>query len=300
MKKVIILLSTYNGEKYLSSQLDSILAQDYPNIMLCIRDDGSSDHTIEILDQYVKRYPNVSYYAGHNIGVIKSFFDLIRNAPEDGDYYAMADQDDVWCTNKITEAVKKMEQEENQTLPMLYCAAMTLVDSKLQYVKTLQRKRSKLCLENGLVENLCTGCTSLMNHNLWEKIICNIPTFTVMHDYWTYLVALSVGKVIYDENSYILYRQHSNNTLGTPKNYIEHLWLGLKHYKQNRNQLNMQAKCLKQMYRKMNLESRTLDIFLASKTSWRARKDIIIHNRVYRENRMDNLILKVLIGLGVV
>ena len=89
-------MSTYNGEKYIKTQIDSILEQDYREIFLAIRDDGSTDHTVEILKQYEEKYKNISVKQEENVGVIKSFFELVQNADENSDYYAFSDQDDKW------------------------------------------------------------------------------------------------------------------------------------------------------------------------------------------------------------
>ena len=102
--KVQILMSTYNGEMFLEKQLDSILAQNYP-IELLIRDDGSSDRTVEIIKRYQKKNKNICLVEGHNLGVISSFFELFRIADESADYFALADQDDIWFPNKVERAV---------------------------------------------------------------------------------------------------------------------------------------------------------------------------------------------------
>ena len=95
MNKILILMSTYNGEKYLSEQLNSLLLQENVNIKILIRDDGSTDNTHKILNFYSSNYPNISWYTGENKGPALSFMDLLFNAPE-SDYYAFCDQDDVW------------------------------------------------------------------------------------------------------------------------------------------------------------------------------------------------------------
>ena len=102
MNTIQVLMSTYNGEKYICEQIDSIIAQDcgykgIANVKLLIRDDGSSDKTREILESYASKYPEIiRWYHGGNKGVIKSFFDLLENSDDEADYYAFADQDDNW------------------------------------------------------------------------------------------------------------------------------------------------------------------------------------------------------------
>ena len=113
-KKVAILMSTYNGEKYLKEQIESLLAQTYGNIEIYIRDDGSKDNTIKIIKNYKEKYNNIVLKEGKNIGFINSFFELL-NLCNDADYYAYCDQDDVWMNDKIERAVKFLgKTDENK------------------------------------------------------------------------------------------------------------------------------------------------------------------------------------------
>ena len=116
--KVQILMSTYNGEKYIRKQLDSIMNQEIP-VSLYIRDDGSSDKTVDIIKEYESRYDNISHTEGKNIGVVKSFFELFKEASDDADYIALADQDDIWFTDKVRRAVKALLKNKHDK-PLLY------------------------------------------------------------------------------------------------------------------------------------------------------------------------------------
>ena len=122
-KKVNVLLSAYNGEKYIREQIESILAQTYPNIELIIRDDGSKDRTVEILKEYEQRYENINVVLEKNIGVTASFFSLIEKSNSDN--IAFADQDDIWLPQKIEVAVQKLEKREK---PALYACNKVLID----------------------------------------------------------------------------------------------------------------------------------------------------------------------------
>ena len=112
---VSVLMSTYNGEKYIREQIESILNQKKVKVHLLIRDDGSQDSTIEIVKEYANKYPNVSVYAGKNIGIGNSFMELLRNAPE-ADYYAFADQDDVWLDGKLERAIELIKATEQSII----------------------------------------------------------------------------------------------------------------------------------------------------------------------------------------
>ena len=139
MKKVQVLLSAYNGEKYLEEQIRSILAQEHKQLTLLIRDDGSTDHTIDIIKRYADNYENVAYYTGKNLGVQQSFFNLMKHADKTADFYAFADQDDVWMPDKITRAIALLEKESTD-LPLLYASETKLVDEHLAELPVKIRK----------------------------------------------------------------------------------------------------------------------------------------------------------------
>ena len=127
VKKVQILMSTYNGEDYIREQLDSILAQSYPDVDILIRDDGSKDDTFVILKEYEERHSNIKAFQGENLGINKSFFELLKKSQ--GDYIGFCDQDDYWLPEKIEKAVQQLER---MTGPALYCGAKTLVNENLE------------------------------------------------------------------------------------------------------------------------------------------------------------------------
>lgn len=215
MKKVLILMSTYNGEKYIKEQIDSIENQDYLSLSLLVRDDGSTDATLSILKEYEKKFENITVIQGENIGVWKSFFELCKMADGQADYYALADQDDYWFPDKISAAIEYMKRGEKEK-GLLYAGNKTLVDKELQLINS-EIDYSYECIPsfgNALVENICTGCTCVLNQELLKIICRHIPSYVIMHDWWIYLIASALGKVIYDKKSYILYRQHEKNTHG--------------------------------------------------------------------------------------
>lgn len=128
MHTITVLMSSYNGEKYISEQIDSILHQENCNVNLIVRDDGSSDNTCEILEQYQKNNLLTWYSDGENLRPAHSFLRLLANAP-DSDYYAFADQDDYWMTDKLDHAIKAIGNRSD--IPMIYYANSELVDSEL-------------------------------------------------------------------------------------------------------------------------------------------------------------------------
>lgn len=213
MKKVLVLMSTYNGERFLREQLESLLKQVGVIIEILIRDDGSSDRTIELLDEYCLVNSNISYYRGQNVKPAKSFLELIENAPS-ADYYAFCDQDDVWEEDKLISAVERLEQENNQ-IPLLYVSNLKVVDKELHFLRNAHKKNLKTNKRyTALTEAVATGCTMVFNNCLLNLIRDNMPENVSMHDAWVYLVCIFMGKVIYDPIGKILYRQHENNVIG--------------------------------------------------------------------------------------
>ncbi|MCI8640436.1 MAG: glycosyltransferase family 2 protein [Clostridia bacterium] len=210
MKKVQVLLSTYNGEKYLKEQIESIIKQEEVEISLLVRDDGSTDKTIEILEEISKKNTNIKFYKGENKGPARSFMELVQKS-EEADYYAFADQDDVWETKKIISAVKKLN---NSDIPELYVSSVTIVDENLN---NLEKKeiQGKFTFEGEMIKNFAYGCTQVFSKKLRDIINLYEPQYIIMHDSWITRVCYAIGgNVIIDKNSYIKYRQHSNNVVG--------------------------------------------------------------------------------------
>lgn len=299
MKKVQILLSTYNGEKYLEDQLQSILSQDYPDITILIRDDGSTDNTIDIIKKYLLLDSRISYYHGTNIGARNSFFDLMKNSDPTMDYYSLSDQDDVWKPNKISSAIKKILNDDNT--PVLYCSSTTLVNENLKsIINTIRKPHIDPGFGNALVENICSGCTCLFNAKLMDIIKKSIPEFTVMHDWWLYLCANAFGNVIYDENSYILYRQHAGNSVGSRSNYLDEFKKRYKDYKINRGQLIRQAKEFNRLFYNLDIEKvKLINLIMNSNSQVSSRLNIVFSNKIYRQRKLDNFIFKALFLLGI-
>lgn len=215
MNAITILMSTYNGEKYLREQLDSIFAQKGVEIHVCVRDDGSTDKTTVILKEYIRNHPGkIELIEGRNIGWRKSFFELLQYASihyAECDYFAFSDQDDIWLPDKLISATDAL-----RTLPIgpaLYHSNLYYYKNGVNYGKTI-KKEIVPSIKKCLVRNYATGCTIVFNKELLHLCAGKIPAITVAHDYWMYQVAMLCGKVYYDDNAYILYRQHENNQIG--------------------------------------------------------------------------------------
>ena len=219
------MLSTYNGERFLREQLDSLYAQEGVETHILVRDDGSKDTTMEILEQYQLKRGHMTIHADENIGAAMSFYTLISYASKEVDkydYFAYADQDDIWMSDKLVSAVKMLDRSEAKT--KLYFCLPELVDADLNILPT-----KRPCVANNLKGNIVTshilGCTQVFNGDLLRLVSMYRPNAqdrVPLHDGWTALVAYAFdAEVIFDTDKHIKYRQHDNNVVGSNKSFIE-------------------------------------------------------------------------------
>ena len=217
---ICVLLSTYNGEKFIKEQIDTILAQINVDLHLVIRDDSSSDSTCDIIEEYITKYPQkIDFIKGKNLGFALSFSELIKYSYEKYpkcEYFAFADQDDVWLKNKLSIAINLLSREATD-IPITYCSNKHLVDEKLNFIRyAWTQQEVKLTKERCIIQSFATGCTMVFNKAAAKIYISHLPEQIKVHDYLMYQQCMFLGKVINDHNSYILYRQHSSNQIGSP------------------------------------------------------------------------------------
>lgn len=293
-------MSSYNGEKYISEQIDSILQQDYGDIKLLIRDDGSSDGTLEILKRYSEKYDNVCYYQGENKGSAGSFFDLIQHADMTMDYYSFSDQDDYWLENKISHAVRYLEgRKTGRDIPLLYCSNTIPVDSELKPIPTAVPYRNfRPSFGNAVIQNINTGCTCVVNRKLIEMAAGELPDFTVMHDWWLYLIAACFGNAYFDEDAYIWYRQHGNNTIGARTSRIEHWKYRIKNYRKQRGWIRRQNEEFRRIFQIEGENRKLIDLVIDSPFSMKKKIEMINNPAIYRQRKSDDLIYKIMVLFG--
>lgn len=216
MEKVLVLMSTYNGEKYLQEQINSLLGQEGVQISIIVRDDGSKDKTHTILDKE-QSAGHLSWYQGENKGASQSFMELLSRAPE-FDFYALCDQDDVWLSDKLFSAVELIKRVGAE----LYYSSYTTVDANLNIIKKNVHHHHKDSLGAALVNMEVTGCTVVFSNKLMKAIKLYKPVDIMMHDSWIYKVALALGyNIAFDANAHILYRQHGNNVIGDNTSFVK-------------------------------------------------------------------------------
>lgn len=218
--KILILLSTYNGQQYLPELLDSVENQTGVEKEIIVRDDGSQDQTLNILQKYKKQYENIEIHSSTNIGACKSFLSLIQLAKEKDnyDYAAFCDQDDVWLPQKLSAAVTLMLQENTE----FYYSPYQLVNQNLKKLSSYNQFIPIKNLATSLVYNSVTGCTIVCTKKIIEWASEAHPEHIMMHDSWIFKVALAHQcGISIDSRGYILYRQHGDNVIGGTETLAE-------------------------------------------------------------------------------
>lgn len=218
-----VLLGTFNGERFLREQIESILTQTYPNVSILARDDGSSDSTPAILAEYSELFPSRVSVVPCDIasGSPKANFGRLVEASS-ATYLAFADQDDVWLPDKLQlsmAAMQRMELQYSPDLPLLVFTDLTVVDEALNWLQpsfwTHQNIRPSNThrLARLLTQNVATGCTMLFNRPL-ARLVSPMPREVFMHDWWIALLAATVGHTSAIPAQTVLYRQHDRNVVG--------------------------------------------------------------------------------------
>lgn len=219
---ISILMATYNGESYLSEQIESILGQTVQEFQLFIQDDGSSDATYEIAKSYQAKFPNKIFVKRNNVstGAAKhNFFSLMSKHQDD--YIMLSDQDDIWLPDKIEKTLHKLQSLESdygKDVPIAVHTDLKVVDRDLRvlsesFCNSANMDYSRKGFRYQLVQAIMTGCTVMYNHAL-SKFFLKEPEFMVMHDWWIMLTASAFGIVDNLNEPTILYRQHGNNAIG--------------------------------------------------------------------------------------
>ncbi len=222
MEKVVVLMSSYNGERYIREQIESLLTQTGVSVSILVRDDGSQDDTTKILGEY-GLLGRLEWYKGRHLNVEYSFYDLMEKAESyDVDYLAFCDQDDMWDSDKLSIAVRSLAQI-SADIPALYYCGQRLVDEKLNFIEE-HRLNEKRSLASRFIFSDIAGCTAVFNKALLADILLYKPAYMLMHDTWILKVCLALGgRVIVDPEPHMDYRQHRENTIGLRRDVISQI-----------------------------------------------------------------------------
>ncbi len=301
---ILVLMSVYNGEKYLREQLDSILQQDYSDVAILARDDASGDTSTGILKQYATERDEVKWYSGENCGAWKSFMDLVKAAPLEYDYYAFADQDDVWLPNKIRVAVERLQemgQKYGKDIPLQYGSNITPVNEKLEKIDTgIDLNNYNASFGSAMVQGITSGLTCVFNKAALLRMqqAANVE-FMIMHDWWLYLVVSCFGKVYYDNNSHVLYRQHGKNVCGARTSRLERIKYRITHFWERSHSVPRQMQEFIKCYKDIPKENlRLAQIVAGAEKDYGKRICLVKEKKIHRQRKMDNLVYKLLVLFG--
>lgn len=280
MNRVNIIMAVYNGAKYIREQIESIAKCDYSNWMLWIFDDGSTDDTVSIINEYVCRYPDRIRFQqnARNKGVTLNFLEGVQYAAQYGaklqeegngilaaeddaepevirDYYMFCDQDDVWMTDKISKTMmqmKKLEKKFGQDYPLAVFTDALVVDNDLKvlnrsFYKSSRLDTGKVDLPHVLMENKMIGCTVMFNGPL-QNLMGQLPLNARYHDWWVALIAAAFGCISFLPAVTLFYRQHGDNMVGN-QNFLSYVQNRLTSLKQQKEVICKTALQAEEFYR---------------------------------------------------
>ncbi len=209
---ISILISTYNGERYIEEQLDSIFAQTYEDFHVYIRDDGSSDNTCSVIDEYIEKngvYDMISFEKGENIGFCASFMKLLSQA-KDGDCWAFCDQDDVWLPEKLEYAHQWMEVNDNSK-PLLYHSGFEVSNEDLSVRNVYPRSDFDYRFYNSITGNIFFGFSVVINGTLRKLLLKASPENIKYHDWFAAMITAAFGKYHLSTKIEAIHRQYEKN-----------------------------------------------------------------------------------------
>ena len=297
--KIIVLMSSYNGEAYIRQQIDSVLAQDVDaQLSLLVRDDGSTDNTQAILEEY-RAARKLGWYAGENLGPERSFWHLLQNAPE-ADFYAFCDQDDVWLPQKLSRAVDQLKQTQAQ----LYCSAFIAVDAELNPLEYHHSPLNQYTdYAHSLIYSTAAGCTFVFTHQARSAAMAyDMDTHpAIIHDWLLHkIITVTGGKMIFDPTGSIYYRQHDHNAIGAQKSGLPGLAVRVKRFLSgsSRGVRSECAKALLDVYGdRVDKEVRDALDLVANYAAFRKKRRILLKDPRFRTGTVNDLFFRILVRL---
>ncbi len=315
MDRVNIVMATYNGEKYVKEQINSIIENTYTNWRLLICDDGSSDSTLPIVDEYVRKYKGKIFLHKNekNKGVTINFLEGMKRISSFDDnvcgdeYYMFCDQDDVWLNDKIEKTlnlVKKCEKKYTSKVPVAAFTDVLVVDENLNeisssFFKSNGLNPSKIKINQIMMENKFIGCSVMFNGSLMEKIKI-IPQKARFHDWWVACIAATFGHICYLDEPTIKYRQHGGNVVGNKSfnDYVKKSLLTLKVQKEALNKTIIQAREFYDIYENEISFPEKRVIYLFSRLNqynWLKRRYVILSRGFLKTGFLRNIGLLLII-----
>ena len=294
---VAVLLCTHHGSQFLTEQLDSIHSQKHSNISIWASDDSSNSETHQILKRYQSQWgqEHLSIHSGPQEGFVANFLSLTCHSNIQADYFAYADQDDIWESDKLSRAIVQLESIPDG-VPALYCSRTQLIDESGKYIALSPIFKKPPSFANALTQNIASGNTMVMNNAARELLRTAGSKNVTSHDWWAYLVISAAGgSIFYDTHPTIRYRQHESNLIGSNLNWRARLrrlkLLLFKDQLKNCNDKNIRAlQHIKHLVTPEN--QRTLDEFCIARHRWLIPRILGIWKAgIYRQTLAGNLSL---------
>jgi glycosyltransferase involved in cell wall biosynthesis len=297
--KVVVLMSTWQGERFVEEQLRSILDQLPAHGRIIVRDDGSTDGGVATM--HAIGDPRLAVVAGSNIGFAHSFLTLLDLAPDDADVVMFSDQDDFWLPGKIARAVERLAPFGAE--PALYCSRLQLVDTELRPLGLSSAWKRPPSFRNALTENIAVGCTCAMNRpGLLLARRYGRPELVHFHDWWLYLTISAFGHTVYDPEPTILYRQHGTNSLGAGSGLRR--YLVMLRYLRKKNWIHSMFSQIENFRREHGArlkpeQLRLLDAYFDARSP-RAVARLLLAPVRFRQKLLDDVLLRVLVLANLV
>lgn len=298
--RIAVLLSSYNGEKYIVEQIESILNQQLKNALLHIyvRDDGSTDRTVELVKNMAEADERIHIRCGQNIGSNASYFTLIHEV-SGYDFYAFSDQDDVWDEDKIQTAVDQLMASGKRCV--LYGSPSRLTNEALEPYGLTQTMRRPITLYNSLIQNFLPGHSQVMDDALL-KVLAKINNYEGIHVYDSFITNMAVihGSVLFDNTPHTRYRQHQNNQIGFGDQGSGWIINRLKRIKKNESHLYARQIAFIRNGQDAYLspdEKNEIDQFL-SEGGFLTRLGYVLRSKLFRQRKLETLAFKLLYLLG--
>ena len=309
MKKVLVLLSAYEGEQFLQDQLRSLDAQEGVDVYLLVRDDGSPNRgTLDCVRSFRPERMKVDCIEGENVGFALSFSLLVKEAFEHYglfDFYAFCDQDDVWLKDKLAVATGMLEAKASVSppdTPLLYCSNATLTDQSLNPTGLFFRipDRVRRDKPTALIQTGCIGCTAVFNDAALKMYATHLPKGPFYaHDFLMYQMCMYLGHVVYDSDPHILYRQHGTNQIGA-KDFLGRMHARLD-YRKHAGTLENQSRLFLDLYKEELSEEdiRTVSRLAFYRHSLRSKLALLFDKRIRYGSAESNFFyfLKILGGV---
>jgi glycosyltransferase involved in cell wall biosynthesis len=298
--RIHVLMSTFNGAPYLEDQIESILRQTV-TARLFVRDDGSTDHTPYLLQKF-SRAGHLQWMQGQNLGVADSFLRLLSTCSANADYVAFSDQDDVWLTDKLERAIRRLKDVREQE-PALYCSRAVVTDASLRSIGLTPLWPKQPAFGNALVENIATGCTIVLNRPA-INLLLEPPRIgrAIFHDWWCYLVVSALGTVLFDPEPSLLYRQHRDNAVGASPSPIRRAWKRIRRqFEHNTIAIIIaQAEEFSRRYETMLSpdKAQILSTLLKARRSIVAREMLLFDKQIFRQFPQDDALLLLRLTVG--